>query len=95
MSMDVKEFLIKKHGYDSKSAEALLCDIENVQEYLKPAFQEWIATGIESNVGETHGFTIQRLMDDYKMNYPAALITFNWILEDGQKAVKLLKRGIK
>lgn len=93
--MEIKEFLVEKKGYNPRTVDMLVNDLEKLDAPLKQALRHWMETGEETDTEEAYGYTVRRLMEDFQMNYPAALTTYAWILREGEKAVRLVKRGIK
>ena len=90
---EIKDVLIKR-GYSRQGAETASLDLTKINEKLKPCLTAWLTKGVEADfaVGE---FSVKGLMQRYGYKYPAALLGINWILEDPEKAIPLIKRGIR
>ena len=43
-------------------------------------------------VGE---FSLKKLQEERRMNYPAALLTLDWLIKEPEAALRSLNRGIK
>lgn len=93
--MDIKKNLIEKHGYDPKTVDVMVKQLECLHGIFKAACDSWLKTGDMPSVGEFHGYTVEKLMKENGMKYPAALSTLSWIADEGEKAIRLIKRGVK
>lgn len=90
---EIKNVLIKR-GYSKQGAETASLDLTKINDKLKPCLIEWFTKGIETDfeVGE---FSVKGLMQRYGYKYPAALLGINWILEDPETAIPIIKKGIR
>lgn len=93
--MNIRELLIKQYGYSPKNVDIMVKRLEALEGTFQIALTKWVQTGEDVSPGEYYGYTIDRLMNENQMNYPAALTTLNWIAENGEAAVKEIKKGVK
>ena len=89
----MEETLIKR-GYTQKQASLLSKELKDIDERLKPALDNWMIDGTETDYRAGH-FTIMGLKRQYNMTYPAALLSIDWILKDPDNAVKCIKKGLR
>lgn len=89
----IRNILIER-GYSKPGAETASFDLTKIREELKPCLDTWLKKGEETDfsVGE---FSVKGLMKKYGYKYPAALLGINWILEEPQKAIPVIKRGLR
>lgn len=93
--MNLKEYLIEKHGYDPKNVDLMVGRLEALTDEFKMALYQWVETEEPVSPGEYFGYTVTKLMQEHGMNYPAALTTLDWIARNGEKAVREIEKGIK
>ena len=93
--MNIRQLLVEEHGYPEKGAEIMAAKLDALTGTFRDALEKWMTTGEIASPGEYHGYTIDRLMQEHRMNYPAAIATLDWIRRDGDKAVAMLRRGVK
>jgi len=93
--MEMNQRLIEVYGYDPKNVEIMVQRLEGLTGGFRNAAEKWAASGKEMGAGEYFGYTVERLMKENSMNYPAALTTLSWIAKDGEKAVKAIRKGVK
>lgn len=89
----IKNILIDR-GYSKQGAETASSDLTAVNNVLQPCLDSWLIDGTEQDFS-ADGFSIKGIMEKYGMKYPAALLSINWILNDPQTAVPIIKRGIR
>ena len=58
---------------------------------LKTIFDKWLEDITCTANYEAHGFSIFILMKKYKMTFPAALLTLDWIIKEPEIAIKAIK----
>ena len=88
------EETLTKRGYTQKQASRLAEELENIDERLKPALDNWMKDETETDF-MAECFTIFGLKQQYDMTYPAALLSIDWILKDPDNAVKCIKKGLR
>ena len=90
---EIRSVLIDR-GYSKQGAEIASLDLTKINEKLKPYLVGWLKNGDETDfaVGE---FSVKGLMQRYGYKYPAAQLGINWILEDPETAIPIIKKGIR
>lgn len=89
----IKETLLKR-GYSQPGAETVSSDLIAINKALQPCLDAWLDKGIETDYS-IEEFSIKGIMLKYGMKYPAALLSINWILNEPQTAIPIIKRGIR
>lgn len=90
---EIKDILLQR-GYSQPGAETASADLMSIHQALQPCLEAWISNGVETDYS-IDGFSIKGIMQKYGMKYPAALLSVNWILNDPQTAIPIIKRGIR
>ena len=90
---DIYNKLCEK-GFDDKTSSILAENLKNISQDLFPLLEKWLEDGSETDYC-SHGQSIKHLMSERKMQYQAALLTMDWILEDPETAIEALKKGIR
>ena len=78
-----------ERGYDEKSAKMVLPDLLNLSEPLKSLLKAWLENDAVA------GFSVSELQKERGMNYPAALLTIDWLIKDPENAKRSLTKGIR
>lgn len=65
----------------------------NVDRRLLPLVEKWMNG--ENVDYSCHNYSIFELMKSRGMNYPAALLTIDWLIKEPEKAKKSLMKGIR
>lgn len=89
----IKNILIDR-GYSLPGAETASSDLVGINDKLKSCLEEWLASGNEQDYSVDE-FSIKGIMQKYKMKYPAALLSINWVLNDPETAIPMIKKGIR
>ena len=91
---EISQELLER-GYERKMAELVASELILLSDKLHDLLNAWIDNPL--NVGDfsREGFSIIGLMKDRKMQYPAALLTMDWLLKEPDKALLSLKRKIR
>lgn len=95
MKTKIKSLLMDRLGYSSYEADMLADDLCKLHPELKPLFERWVCEGIECDSTVFHGYSIDTLRSGSKMNFIAALLTLDWLLREPEKALPIIRRGIK
>lgn len=93
--MELEKLLIEKYGYTLQNVGFISRGLKALKGDFKKALDVWIETGDNVDAGTYYGYSTERLMRENNMNYPAALTTLNWIASEGEKAVAMIKKGVK
>lgn len=85
---------LKSHGYNDKQIKFVSEKLSSIDESLKECLNKWIDKNIMTEVNVS-GISLKQLMAKYNMEYPAALLTMDWLKREPDKALKSIKRGIR
>lgn len=80
-------------GYTQKEIEEVMDDLSKLSPELARLRDSWCESGQISDFC-CHGENLLGLMEKYQMNYVAALLTMDWIMEEPKEAKRLLEKGI-
>lgn len=89
----IKEVLLER-GYTDKQVNAVIYDLVTIDESLKEGFSLWIELEKETDY-TIQGITLSELKNKFGMNYPAALLTMDWLIKEPEKAIESINRGIR
>lgn len=91
--MNVESILLKR-GYKPQQAKSVSVSLQKIDNTLKPLLENWLSyeKEIDYNV---NGISISFLMQKFKMLYPAALLTLDWLIREPEKATNAINRGIR
>ncbi len=78
--------LIKNGGIDPNNAELLANDLVGLQAPFDGFLERWVKNPADIEDYELEGIKISDLMTKAGLNYPAALSSMNWVLEEGKIA---------
>lgn len=81
-------------GYPEKAASILAEDLSRVSTELGPCLKSWLESGEEVNYS-VEGFSIKGLMQKYQLQYPAALLSIDWVIKEPNVAIGAIKRGVR
>lgn len=87
--------LLMEKGYSERNAKIVAHELMQLAEPLKPLLQSWLSNENNTPNYEVHDYSIYGLMQQRRMNYPAALLTIDWLIKEPTKAKQSLTRGIK
>lgn len=93
-----KEYIIsvlQQRGYDNRTANLVTPDLLSLATPLNVYFQNWLNDVQCIQDYSACGYSIFSLMKERGMNYPAAILTIDWLLKEPEKATASLKKGIK
>lgn len=86
--------LFDHSSYSETGARLLHEQLLACDDNLQQAAARWLETGEETPL-EAGGYSASELQERYKMNYPAAVLTLDWLRKEPQQALTALKEGIK
>ena len=81
-------------GYPEKTASILAEDLSRVSAELEPCLQSWLESGEEIDYC-AGAFSAKGLMQKYQLQYPAALLSLDWVIKDPEIATAAINRGIR
>lgn len=84
-----------ERGYDLRSAKLVTPDLLQLSIPLQPLFESWLNDETYRADYSIEGYSISSLMEEREMEYPAALLTIDWIIKEPKNALRSLKCGIK
>lgn len=85
---------LTQRGYNPKKAESVAANLARLSPELMPALEAWLADGTETPV-QSHDISSADLMSRFGMNYPAALLSVDWVMREPDKAIPIIKKGIR
>lgn len=86
---EIKDILVQR-GYNENRAELVARELTIIDSELIEPFDQWLSKGTETEV-EYKGVSLMHLMQHYKLTYPAALLSIDWIYKDEEIALSILK----
>lgn len=84
-----------ERGYDEKSARKVLPDLLNLSEPLKSLLMAWLENEKQQSDYFVAGFSVSEMQKERGMNYPAALLTIDWLIKEPKNAKRSLTKGIR
>lgn len=81
-------------GYSEKQSSNLAYQLNTLSYGLKECLSKWLSSGEESDF-EANGFSLVKLMSNYKLKYPAALLSLDWVIKDPEVAIPTILKGIR
>lgn len=81
-------------GFQEKPASVLSEDLSKISIELETALRSWIESD-EENDYVANGVSLKGLMKQYQLQYPAALLSIDWVIKDPNTATAAIKRGIR
>ena len=89
----IKQKLMER-GYNEKQAIVTAKELLTIDEMLKGAISLWMDKDEETDF-TIEGVCLLNLKAKFKMTYPAALLTMDWVIKEPEKAKNALIKGIK
>jgi hypothetical protein len=84
-----------ERGYSEHNANLMLNDLENLSSPLDKLLQEWIDSENQQPDFVYENYSLHQFQNERKMEYPAALLTMDWLIKEPEKAKISLSRGIR
>ncbi len=91
----MKEILIERLQCSEKRAAMIAGDLEKLSPELIPLLNKWLSSGECRDDTSYHGYSLDRIMNEYGMKFTGALLTLDWILKDSQCALTALAEPIR
>ena len=82
------------NNYPEKQAFSVAEELIHLDNSLLPLLNSWILKEEETDV-TIEGFSLIELKNRYKMTYPAALLTMDWLKKEPQLASYAIGKGLK
>ena len=92
--MEVLKNILLNNGYNDEQADLAIEKLKRISPNLLLGLEEWSSTGNEVDY-TIEGVNLSELKKQYKLTYPAALLTMDWLIREPQKALASIKRGIR
>lgn len=89
----VKERLLEL-GFSPEEADEVAERLLRLSGQTRQALESWMATGEIDTTLDIKGYTIPRLMKEFGMTFPAALLTLEWIIRSPEEAISALEEGM-
>lgn len=90
---EIRERLLRL-GFPPVDADEVAQRLMELRGQTRQALEHWLETGeVDSSLG-VEGYTLPRLMEEFGMTFPAALLTLEWIMRSPEEAIPALERGI-
>lgn len=91
--MGISEILVQR-GYNEHEAKTVAEHLLKIDKRLKPLLDNWLETAVETDL-TVEDVSIAMLISRYKLLYPAALLTLDWVCREPEKAKRAIKKGIR
>lgn len=88
------EKIMEKNHCTAEEAKELIEELNKIEPELQGILRDWIQDKPFTD-RTVHGFSVQSLMKDYRLEFTGALLTLDWLCKDPVEAVKALKYGIR
>ncbi len=92
--LKIQEILMQR-GYSQRNAKLVADELQKVASQLTIFRDRWLEDGAYNADYVVGGYSISRLCNERRMNYPAALLTLDWLIKEPKAALDSLNRGIK
>lgn len=89
------EQILMERGWEPKSATLVADELLLLDDRLCPLLRGWITRHDFSGGFSVNGYSASRLMREFGLTYPAALLTLDWLIKEPEEALRELKRGIR
>ena len=76
-------------GYPERFLDVVSKELMSVSSSLQPIVENWLVSGEEKDY-VFDGYSLLDLRDSKGFQYPAAILTLDWIMTDPEKAVLAL-----
>jgi len=87
--------ILSERGYTEKQINILEEKLSKIDLSLKQGLDNWLE---DSNVETDYtisGVTLSEIKKKFKMTYPAALLTMDWVIREPEKAIESINKGIR
>ena len=84
-----------ERGYNEKTARMVLPDLLGLSEPLKSLLKAWLENEKQQSDYAIAGFSVSEMQKERGMNYPAALLTIDWLIKEPENAKKSLTKGLR
>ena len=92
--LEIQEILMQR-GYIQRNASLVAEEMVNIAPQLQQYLEAWLMDKSYNENYEVGEYSLRRLQEERRMNYPAALLTMDWLIKEPEAALRSLNRGIK
>lgn len=92
--LEILEILMQR-GYTQRNASLVAEEMVNIAPQLQQYLEAWLMDKSYNENYEVGEYSLKRLQEERRMNYPAALLTMDWLIKEPEAALCSLNRGIK
>lgn len=92
--LEIQEILMQR-GYSERNASLVAEEMVNITPQLRNLLGGWLMDKSYCKDYEVGEYSVMRLQKERRMNYPAALLTLDWLIKEPKAALRSLNRGIK
>ena len=92
--LEILEILMQR-GYTQRNASLVAEEMVNIAPQLQQYLEAWLMDKSYNENYEVGKYSLKRLQEERRMNYPAALLTMDWMIKEPEAALRSLNRGIK
>ena len=92
--LEILEILMQR-GYTQRNASLVAEEMVNIAPQLQQYLEAWLMDKSYNENYEVGEYSLKRLQEERRMNYPAALLTLDWLIKEPEAALRSLNRGIK
>ena len=92
--LEIQEILMQR-GYSLRNANLVANELKELTSQLTIYRDRWLENGAYNADYAVGEYSISRLCNERRMNYPAALLTSDWLIKEPEAALRSLNRGIK
>ena len=92
--LEILEILMQRE-YTQRNASLVAEEMVNIAPQLQQYLEAWLMDKSYNENYEVGEYSLKRLQEERRMNYPAALLTMDWLIKEPEAALRSLNRGIK
>ena len=92
--LEIQEILMQR-GYTQRHASLVAEEMVNIAPQLQQYLEAWLMDKSYNQNYEVGEYSVIILQKERRMNYPAALLTLDWLIKEPEAALRSLNRGIK
>jgi len=85
--------ILKSRGYNDYSANLVSKELLELSGPLAKLFNSWVENENNQSDYRVGDYSVSSLQKERGMNYPAALLTLDWLMKEPEKAIRSLNKG--
>jgi len=86
---------LSERGYTEKQIPVLEEKLTKIDLSLKQGLDNWLEDSNAETDYTISGVTLSEIKKKFKMTYPAALLTMDWVIREPEKAIESINKGIR